>query len=102
MRPTMSLEPPGGNTMMTRTGLAGYACDHAAPLAAEMTSAHSNTPATRNVLMPFLLVVIGCSTSKTAVSMNIMFHMDKEFNEPAGACVRIESLPLGHPRPDSR
>src|SRR5688572_2716245 len=42
MRPTISVAPPGGNTMTTRTGFAGYTCAHAAP--------HANTVRLANAL----------------------------------------------------
>jgi hypothetical protein len=52
MRPTMSVAPPGGKTMTTRTGLVGYCCAHAVPHA-KMTKPNTALNK-RMVLMPLL------------------------------------------------
>src|SRR3979411_306271 len=51
MRPTISVAPPGGNTMTTRTGFDGYDCDHADPVANRLRT--NNAPNNRIVVIPF-------------------------------------------------
>src|SRR5512145_128517 len=61
MRATMSFAPPGGNGTITRTSLAGYVCDQAAP-AAQSAQAKS-VARSRAAFISFLPVVAGRSAN---------------------------------------
>src|SRR5687767_13246127 len=99
MRPVTSFDPPGGNTMITRTGFAGYACAQAVSGAHAASTRDKAILEIRDMRLLLRYKLFGRRRAYARGPITLQFHHISDFTESAHgiAAGRDESTgPLQH------